>query len=83
MLQEFGRAGRDGKPWLSVIFHDGRAGKDASRLMFMAEKTVEGSRLDEEGRVRMLKHRRRQIDQVSAMPPCATVHSAVCTGIFR
>ena len=67
MLQEFGRAGRDGKPSLSVIFHDGRAGKDASRLMFMAEKTVEGSRLDEEGRVRMLKHRRGQIDQVSAM----------------
>jgi ATP-dependent DNA helicase RecQ len=67
MLQELGRAGRDGKPSLSVIFHDGRAGKDASRLKFMAERTVEGSRLDEEGRAKMLDQRIRQIDQVSAM----------------
>jgi ATP-dependent DNA helicase RecQ len=67
MLQELGRAGRDGKPSLSVIFHDGRAGKDASRLKFMADKTVEGSRLDGEGRARMLAQRIRQIDQVSTM----------------
>jgi ATP-dependent DNA helicase RecQ len=67
MLQEFGRAGRDGKPSLSVIFHDGRAGKDASRLKFMAEMTVESSRLDEEGRAKMLRQRIRQIDQVSRM----------------
>jgi ATP-dependent DNA helicase RecQ len=66
MLQELGRAGRDGKPSLSVIFHDGRAG-DASRLRFMAEKTVQGSRLDEEERAKMLGQRIRQIDQVSAM----------------
>jgi ATP-dependent DNA helicase RecQ len=67
MLQELGRAGRDGKPSLSVIFHDGRAGQDASRLKFMAEKTVETSPLDDEGRSRMLGHRLRQIDQVSMM----------------
>ena len=67
MLQEFGRAGRDGKPSLSVIFHDGRAGKDASRLKFMAEKTVEGSPLDNEGRAKMLGQRIRQIEQVSTM----------------
>lgn len=67
LLQESGRAGRDGKPSLSVIFHDGRAGKDASLLEFMAEKTVEGSRLDEDGRIQMLGQRIRRIDQVSAM----------------
>jgi ATP-dependent DNA helicase RecQ len=67
MLQELGRAGRDGKPSLSVIFHDGRAGKDASRLKFMAERTVEGSRLDEAGRAKMLDLRTRQIDQASCM----------------
>lgn len=67
MLQELGRAGRDGKPSLSVIFHDGRGRKDTSRLKFMAEKTVEGSRLDEEGRAKMLGHRLRQIEQVSTM----------------
>jgi hypothetical protein len=33
----------------------------------MAERTVEGSRLDEEGRAKMLDQRIRQIDQVSAM----------------
>lgn len=73
LLQEFGRAGRDGKNALSLIFHDGRAGKDASRLKFMAEKTVEESKLDDEGRARMLEHRHRQIGQVSAMlraPKC-------------
>ena len=37
MFQELGRAGRDGRPSLSIIFHDGGAGKDASRLKFMAE----------------------------------------------
>jgi len=55
------------KPSLSVIFHDGRAGKDASRLKFMAEKTVEGSPLDNEGRAKMLGQRIRQIEQVSTM----------------
>ena len=30
MLQEFGRAGRDGKPSLSAIFHDG--GPERMRL---------------------------------------------------
>src|SRR5262245_18320348 len=45
LLQELGRAGRDGKPSLSVIFHDGLTGKDAYRLKFMAEKTVGDSRL--------------------------------------
>jgi ATP-dependent DNA helicase RecQ len=67
MLQELGRAGRDGKPSLSVIFHDGRAGQDASRLKFMAEKTVESSRLEKENGAEMLDHRIRQIDQVSTM----------------
>lgn len=67
MFQELGRAGRDGRPSLSVIFHDGRAGKDASRLKFMAEKTVEGSRLNDEDGARMLDHRMRQIEQASSM----------------
>ena len=42
--------------FISVIFHDGRAGKDASLLEFMAEKTVDGSRLGEDGRIQMLGH---------------------------
>ena len=73
LLQEFGRAGRDGKPALSVIFHDGRTARDESLLKYMAQKTVEGARLDEEGRARMLSLRLRQIDLVSHMlskPKC-------------
>lgn len=67
MLQEFGRAGHDGKPSLSVIFHDGTIGKDLSLLHYMAEKTVESSRLNEEAQERMLAHRKSQIARVSAM----------------
>ena len=67
LLQEFGRAGRDGKASLSVIFHDGKTARDESLLKYMAQKTVEGSRLDEEGRARMLSLRTRQIDLVSDM----------------
>jgi len=67
LLQEFGRAGRDGHPSLSVIFHDGKTAKDESLLKYMAQKTVEGSRLDDDGRAAMLSLRTRQIDQVSDM----------------
>ncbi|MDX8503055.1 hypothetical protein RFM99_32340 [Mesorhizobium sp. VK4C] len=38
-LHEFGRAGRDGKPSVAVMFHNGSSvGRDISRLRFMAEK---------------------------------------------
>ena len=67
MLQEFGRAGRDGKPSLSVIFHDGRAGKDA------VSPEVHGGK--DSGRLRAGRRGTRQnawspysqIDQVSTM----------------
>jgi ATP-dependent DNA helicase RecQ len=68
LLQEFGRAGRDRKPSVSVIFHEGAAGgKDVDRLKFMADKTVEGAPLDEAGKEQMLEQRHRQIDQVAHM----------------
>jgi ATP-dependent DNA helicase RecQ len=67
MLQEFGRAGRDSKPSVSVIFHDGPGGKDASRLTFMAEKTIEAASMDEASSDTILDLRVHEINQVADM----------------
>ena len=67
MLQEFGRAGRDGKPSVSVIFHDGPSRSDVGRLRFMAERTVETAPLDVQQKAAMLDQRTRQIEQVATM----------------
>lgn len=67
-LQEFGRAGRDGNPAAAVIFHEGRElGKDAGRLRFMAEKTVEAAGLMPREATAMLEQRFVQIGDVSKM----------------
>ena len=68
LLQEFGRAGRDRKPSVSIIFHDGaKGGRDAARLRFMAKQTVKTSALDDFGKEQMLGQRYRQIEQVASM----------------
>ncbi|TIS99169.1 RecQ family ATP-dependent DNA helicase [Mesorhizobium sp.] len=67
-LQEFGRAGRDGKPSVAVMFHNGSSvGRDISRLRFMAEKTVEAAQISALDREHMLEQRYHQIDQVSEL----------------
>lgn len=67
LLQEFGRAGRDGKPAASVIFHDGQDRRDVGRLRFMAEKAVEQASLHHQQRVGLLEQRFRRIERVAAM----------------
>ena len=68
LLQEYGRAGRDGKPAVSVIFHDGDgSSRDIGRLRFMAEKTVEGVSRAPAERAALLQQRIRQIDQVARL----------------
>ena len=66
ILPEFGRAGRDRKPPVSVIFRDGRVGKDSHRLKFMAERTVESAPLNDKAAGTMLDLRH-EIDQVAEM----------------
>lgn len=67
LLQEFGRAGRDRKPAVSVIFHEGTGNSDIGRLRFMADRTIEIADLNKRGRESLLEKRYRQIDEVAAM----------------
>ncbi|MER9901698.1 RecQ family ATP-dependent DNA helicase [Mesorhizobium sp. M0130] len=67
-LQEFGRAGRDGRPSVAVMFHNGSSvNRDVSRLRFMAEKTVASTDVLIVDREHRLEQRFRQIDQVNEM----------------
>lgn len=67
-LQEFGRAGRDGKAAVAVMLHSGSSvGRDISRLRFMAEKTVSSAHASALEQQEMLEQRYRQIDQVSEL----------------
>jgi ATP-dependent DNA helicase RecQ len=67
LLQEFGRAGRDRKPSVSIVFHERSGDSDTGRLRFMADKTVENADLDEGGKAQMRDQRYRQIEQLAAM----------------
>lgn len=67
LLQEFGRAGRDRKPSVSVIFHDGPGRGDAGRLRYMAELTVLNAPGDDLQKAFMLAQRNGNIDQVAGM----------------
>ncbi|MDX8540086.1 RecQ family ATP-dependent DNA helicase [Mesorhizobium abyssinicae] len=67
LLQEFGRAGRDRKPSVSVIFHDGPGRSDTGRLKYMAELTVSNAPGDEQQKEFMLAQRNGNIDQVAGM----------------
>lgn len=68
-LQEFGRAGRDGRKSVAVIFTETgrRAGRDVGLLRFMAEKTAGGSGLDEATARAMLLQRFSQIDDLTSL----------------
>jgi ATP-dependent DNA helicase RecQ len=68
LLQEYGRAGRDGKPSVSVVFHDvDRNSSDVNRLKFMAERTVGEAALEQHERAAMLQHRFGQIDEAARL----------------
>lgn len=61
-LQEFGRAGRDGRPAVALLFT--RSG-DSGLLRFMAEKTVDSARLDDDTRSGVLTAKYETIEQMA------------------
>ena len=65
-LQEFGRAGRDGKQSLAVLFTS-EANDDLKLLRFMAEMTVNEAGLEGEEREALLKAKYSQIDAIHAL----------------
>ncbi|MHA6643675.1 RecQ family ATP-dependent DNA helicase [Mesorhizobium sp. A623] len=83
-LQEFGRAGRDGKPSVAVMFHNGSSiGRDISRLRFMAEKTVESAKVPTFDREQMLEQRYHQIDQVAELMKARSCMRAAISEYFQ
>jgi ATP-dependent DNA helicase RecQ len=60
-LQEFGRAGRDGKPSVAVMFTDER---DEGLLRFMAKKTAEVAGVDVASKASALEAKLEAIDQM-------------------
>jgi ATP-dependent DNA helicase RecQ len=63
-LQEFGRAGRDGRVSVAVVFTDD---KDAGLLRYMAEKTVEIARIDPASRNATINAKYRAIGEMRRM----------------
>src|SRR5262249_8100596 len=68
-LQEFGRAGRDGRQSVAVTFTEASpgAGRDAGLLRYMADKTANGSGLDEQTARSMLRQRYSEIDDLTSL----------------
>lgn len=63
-LQEFGRAGRDGKPSLAVLLV---SNDDTGLLRFMARKTVEAARLTPEDASKRLRTKIESIETMQTM----------------
>lgn len=63
-LQEFGRAGRDGKPSLAILL---TGDDDTGLLKFMARKTIEAAKLTPEDASKRLKAKIESIETMQAM----------------
>lgn len=67
-LQEFGRAGRDGKASVAVLFHDrSNARRDIGLLQFMADRAVRNARLSAAEALAVSSHKTAQIDRMASL----------------
>jgi len=75
-LQEFGRAGRDGKPSVAVLLHDQIGSRrDIDLLRFMAGRAVQSAQLSPAEASAALSHKCAQIDRMAGL--------ATTDGCFR
>lgn len=67
-LQEFGRAGRDGKASIAVLLHDRKSPRrDLSLLKYMADRAAESAQLESEMSAAALKQKTTQIEQMAKL----------------
>jgi ATP-dependent DNA helicase RecQ len=82
-LQEFGRAGRDGKASVAVLFHDrSNARRDIGLLQFMADRAVGNARLSPAEALAASKHKLAQIDRMARMTTSEGCFRQALVGYF-
>jgi ATP-dependent DNA helicase RecQ len=82
-LQEFGRAGRDGKASVAVLLHDRiNSGPDISLLKFMADRAVSSAQLSPAEAVAASNHKAAQIDRLARLTATSGCFRNALVGYF-
>lgn len=64
-LQEFGRAGRDGKPSIAVVFQGSR--EDEKLLKWMCDRSLEGSKLERSELAAVRREKHQSVDEIARL----------------